>query len=303
MRHPFPAITPHPFLQRGATDAFCVARPPLLFGPTLYNRFVTLNEGRRAVLLSDNDPLSLRAPIVGVWVSGGDNGGGTGGVGTPSGQQQQQQSGRRPSPLNHPYVYPACLRFLLGFRGGGGASKATTAAAAAASPAAFLVMQLPGGVGGGKPACYEACAVSAAATPTAGGARGIRVSSVGFEQLDFSADVDVSVGGRGRQGGVAGGGASSANRAVVIARLRRVSALTAAGGAFGRALARTRGRCGEIFFLTGRQKAVFVLNCAFSSVFFAQVVCANTAHHYRIYCSGGHTPRVRRYARMAECGG
>ncbi|CBN79741.1 expressed unknown protein [Ectocarpus siliculosus] len=216
-------------LSRGAEDK-------------LQSGLVTLNEGRRAVLLSDNDPLSLRAPIVGVWVSGGDSGG-TGGVGTPSGQQQQ--SGRRLSPLTHPYVYPACLRFLLGFRGGSGASKSTTAAAAAAaaSPVAFLVLQLPGGVGGGTPGCYEACAVSAsAATPTAAGGGGMRVASVGFEQLDFSADVDVSVGGGGREGGATGGGASSANRAVVIARLRRVSSLTAAGGAFGRALARARGR-------------------------------------------------------------
>lgn len=241
MRHHFPN---HPFLHRGGTNAFCAARRPPLFLPPRY-RLVTLNEGRRAVLLSDNDPLSLRAPIVGVWVSGGDSGG-TGGVGTPSGQQQQ--SGRRPSPLTHPYVYPACLRFLLGFRGGDGASKATTVAAAA-SPVAFLVLQLPGGVGGGTPACYEACAVSAAAAPTptaaGGGVGGMRVSSVGFEQLDFSADVDVSVGGGGREGGAAGG----ANRAVVIARLRRVSSLTAAGGAFGRALARARGRCEDnVFF-------------------------------------------------------
>ncbi|CAM9275034.1 unnamed protein product [Ectocarpus sp. 6 AP-2014] len=213
-------------LSRGAEDK-------------LQSGLVTLNEGRRAVLLSDNDPLSLRAPIVGVWVSGGDSGC-TGGVGTPGGQQQQ--SGRRLSPLTHPYVYPACLRFLLGFRGGGGPSKAI-AAAAAASPVAFLVLQLPGGVGGGTPACYEACAISAsAATPTAGGGGGMHVASVGFEQLDFSADVDVSVGGGGREGGATGGGASSANRAVVIARLRRVSSLTAAGGAFGRALARARGR-------------------------------------------------------------
>ncbi|CAN0286921.1 unnamed protein product, partial [Ectocarpus fasciculatus] len=215
----------------------------------LQSGFVTLNEGRRAVLLSDNDPLSLRAPIVGVWVSGGDRGG-TSGVATPNRQQQQQSSQRRPSPLTHPYVYPACLRFLLGFRGCGGTSKAATtaaaAAAAAASPVAFLVLQLPGGVGGGTPACYEACAVSAGATPTAAGGGGLRVSSVGFEQLDFSADVDVSVGGGGREGGAAaaagGGGASSTNRAVVIARLRRVSSLTTAGGAFGRALARARGR-------------------------------------------------------------
>ncbi|CAN0535085.1 unnamed protein product, partial [Ectocarpus sp. 8 AP-2014] len=44
-------------LSRGAEDK-------------LQSGLVTLNEGRRAVLLSDNDPLSLRAPIVGVWVSG-----------------------------------------------------------------------------------------------------------------------------------------------------------------------------------------------------------------------------------------
>ncbi|CAM9234275.1 unnamed protein product, partial [Scytosiphon promiscuus] len=79
---------------------------------------------------------------------------------------------RRPSPLSHPYTYPACLRFLLGFRGGGGGSGASKASAA--SPAAFLVLQLPGGVGGGTPSCFEACALpadnaltstSAAATP------------------------------------------------------------------------------------------------------------------------------------------
>ena len=251
------SMIPHPCLHR-ATTGFCATLSATLLPPrTLVlamSRFVTLNEGRRSVLLSDNDPLSLRAPIVGVWVSGGGGGSVTGGVGTPSGQQQQQQrnSGRRPSPLTHPFVYPACLRFLLGFRGSG-TSKAT-AAAAAASPAAFLVLQLPGGVGGGTPACYEACAVHSAAaggaTPTAaregGGEGGMRVSSVGFEQLDFSADVDVMVGGTDGGGRGAAGAGASANRAVVIARLRRVSNLTAAGGAFGRALARARGRCGEI---------------------------------------------------------
>ncbi|CAN0245029.1 unnamed protein product, partial [Hapterophycus canaliculatus] len=73
--------------------------------PKSTRRLVTLNEGRRAVLLADNDPLSLRAPIVGVWVSGGE------GVSATSGKHQHHGR-RRPSPLSHPYTYPACLRFL-----------------------------------------------------------------------------------------------------------------------------------------------------------------------------------------------
>ena len=231
---------------------------PLPQNPRRQRRLVTLNEGRRAVLLADNDPLSHRAPVVGVWISGG--GGGT----AATGKHQQQHSARRSSPLSHPLAYPACLRFLLGSRGGGGGGGAGAApkATAPASPSAFLVLQLPGGVGGGTPACFEACALHAgcaaarsATTAAAADRTGlVSVSSAGFEQLDFSADVDVMVrgsdnkeggrrGGGGRDGGSGGGGGGSgANRAVVIGRLRRVSNLSAAGGAFARALARERGR-------------------------------------------------------------
>lgn len=222
------------------------------------------------MLLADNDPLSLRAPIVGVWISGG--GTAASGQHQRQHQKQQQHSVRRPSPLSHPHAYPACLRFLLGFRGGGGGGgggRATkpTAAAASASPSAFLLLQLPGGIGGGTPTCFEACALHAggaaartAATATAAasadGSGLLSVSFVGFEQLDFSADVDVVLGGmsekdkeggrrRGGGGGGDGSGKGGTNRAVVIGRLRRVSNLSAAGGAFGRALARERGRCEE----------------------------------------------------------
>lgn len=197
------------------------------------------------MLLADNDPLSLRVPIVGVWISGG---GAAGAVAAG----RQRHPGRRSSPLAHPLAYPACLRFLLGFRGGVTAG-VSTKAAAAASPAAFLLLHLTGGVGGGAPTCFEGCALdpsggcgSAAAEPAADGKGGARVSPFGFELLDFSADVDVTVGGKdagigGREDG-GGGGSRNANRPVVIGRLRRVSNLSAAGGAFGRALARARGR-------------------------------------------------------------
>lgn len=136
--------------------------------------------------------------------------------------------------------------------GGRGAPKAVPA-----SPAAFLVLCLPGGVGGGTPTCFEACALHAAGAAAAeaaarpagvdgGGSGGeglVSVSSVGFEQLDFSADVDVVVGGNGAEGVSGGNAGNSPNRVVVIGRLRRVSNLSVAGGAFGRALARERGRC------------------------------------------------------------
>lgn len=166
-------------------------------------------------------------------------------------QQTPHHGGRRQSPLSHPYVYPACLRFLLGFRGTPerGATKAPPA-----SPAAFLVLQLPGGVGGGTPSCYEACALhagNATGPSTAGGSERLTVSSVGFEQLDFSADVDVTLGGLrdGEDGGHGKGG--GADRTAVIGRLRRVSGLSAAGGSFGRALVRARGRCIKRLFFGG----------------------------------------------------
>ena len=199
---------------------------------------------------------------MGVWVSGG--------AGAADGHQhrrheQQQPPGRRPLPLGHPYLFSACLRFLLGFRGGEGAPAEAPPAgggapkAVPASPSAFLVLCLPGGVGGGTPTCFEACALHAAspAAPAvtrpvgADGGGLISVSSVGFELLDFSADVDAVVGGSGTEArrpaaaaaaAAGAGGGSVADRAVVIGKLRRVSSLSAAGGAFGRALARERGR-------------------------------------------------------------
>lgn len=183
---------------------------------------------------------------MGVWVSGR-----SGGAPRTAGGRHP---GPRPSPLGHPYTYPACLRFLLGSRGGGhgGGREGGGTPRAAASPAAFLVLHLPGGVDGGRPAFFDACALHNGKTAWAAG-RGLDVASTGFEQLDFSADVDVVLGdggsasvreggGRGRAGrrGERGGG-GAANRAVVIGTLRRVS-IPSFAGPFGRALEATRGR-------------------------------------------------------------
>ena len=234
------------------------------------------------MLLSDNDPLSFRAHIVGVWVSGrtGDgssssSGSGSGGPGTPGGQQQHRH-GRQPSLLGHPFTYPACLRFLLGTHrgnsggdngngGGGGGGGGGGASRPAATPGSFLVLHLPGGVDGGTPAFFEACALSNGKAASATVGRGLDVRSAGFEQLDFSADIDVAVGGGGtgedgggepgggrrgggREGAGGGGGGSgggggddSANRAIVIGRLRRVLKPSLAEP-FGRALDEAMGR-------------------------------------------------------------
>lgn len=86
---------------------------------------------------------------------------------------------------------------------------------------------------------YEACAIhnsgkssTATVKTNANGATGLDLSSFGFEQLDFSADVDVNVdveresGGRrvaGYNGRPRGGEKGRGNGAVVIGRLRRVS--------------------------------------------------------------------------------
>ena len=181
-------------------------------------RLLTLNEGRRAVLLSDTDPLSFRAPVVGVWVSGRIGDLNTAG-GSPS------------SPRSHPLTFPACLRFLLGVHagaGGGGRSKA------AVGTDAFLVLQLHGGGNGTPPTFYEARATHSddRSSIALAGAPGWDASSSGFEQLDFSADVDVDVEpwGESRRGvGVGGNGRirsrrkGNADRVVVIGRLRSVS--------------------------------------------------------------------------------
>lgn len=202
------------------------------------------------MLLSDTDPLSLRAPIVGVWVSGG-GGGGADSITT------RVQHARPPSPFQHPYTYPACLRFLMLLTARGGqqqqrssvaAHRGTVAAAmgplkaprakedgsppAAASAGAFLVLHLLGGVSGGTPSFFEGSATG----PDGHGSRA-GAASAGFEQLDFSADVDVVVkeegmvveGGRKRRGremsgaGGSSSGSSGGGRTVVIGRLRRVS--------------------------------------------------------------------------------
>lgn len=185
--------------------------------------------------------MSNRAPIVGVWVSGRPSVGG-GGAGPT--KTRGQLGGPPPPPLDHPYTYPACLHFLLGRRGGGGA-RASSRPAAAAGPAAFLVLRIPGGINGGAPAFFEACALpngdgdgdrsdgdGSDAEAAAAAGRGLHACRVGrFEQLDFAADVDVTVGGReggrggegGRRRGGGGGGGANADRAVVIGRLRRVS--------------------------------------------------------------------------------
>lgn len=198
------------------------------------NSLLTLNEGRRAVLLSDTDTVALRVPVVGVWVSGGGCGG-----------SSTRQHGPPPSPLRHPYTYPACLRYLM-------LSATTTTIAtkkererqsgiaaagnsrAAASDTAFLVLHLPGGVSGGTPNFFEASALCSDGHGTRVVGRGGQAASsvAGFEQLDFSADVDVTVeygdvfAGQGEgkgQGGGGGGGSGRGNKAVVIGRLRRVS--------------------------------------------------------------------------------
>lgn len=121
------------------------------------------------------------------------------------------------------------------------------------------MLQLPGGVDGGKPAFFEACALhhngedgkaasttAAASTAGASGRGGLDISNVGFEQLDFSADVDVTVGAEdgGVRGGVSGGQGRpeiGGSPAVVIGKLRRVSNVSYARP-FGRALEEMKGR-------------------------------------------------------------
>lgn len=183
------------------------------------------------MLLSDSDPLSLRAPIVGVWVSGSCGGG------SPAGGEQ----GPRPSLLlRHPCAYPACLRFLTRHERSPREKKPGASPSSASSPAAFLVLHLTGGISGGVPAFFEASAVAtdgSRAVSRGGGARGggaVRTGLIpGFEQLDFSASVDVVVGeGRADAGGDGEAGRrrtrqrareSGSNRTLVIGRLRRVS--------------------------------------------------------------------------------
>lgn len=153
-----------------------------------------------------------------------------------------------PSPFQHPYTYPACLRFcrLHTTRGArqrrretvsaadSDAHAAARDAAAPASPDRFLVLQLLGGVRGGTPIVFEA-----STTGSDGNSGRAATVSAGFEQLDFSADVDVVVrgnfpgggasrgaeaGGRGgKEEGNGGKSGGSGGRTVVIGRLRRVS--------------------------------------------------------------------------------
>lgn len=135
------------------------------------------------------------------------------------------------SPRSHAYTFSACLRFLLSIIGGSGKRNKE-----AASVDAFLVLQLQGGVNGGPPMFYEACAIhnsgKSSTAVNANGETGLDLSSCGFEQLDFSADVDVNVDveqeGPGRRvagvnGKPRGGEKGRGNGAVVIGRLRRVS--------------------------------------------------------------------------------
>lgn len=100
----------------------------------------------------------------------------------------------------------------------------------------FLVLHVVGGVSGGAPRFFEGSATGSS-DGSGSGSKTNSVASAGFEQLDFSADVDVVVaeerdtreGGakmrEGREGKVIGGsgGGRSLERVVVIGRLRRVS--------------------------------------------------------------------------------
>lgn len=193
-------------------------------------RLLTLNEGRRAVFLSDTDPLSLRAPLVGVWVAGACGGGSSpGGHGPP------------PSPVRHPHAYAACLRLLLQREA---TAREKDSGTESGTAAVFLLLHLPGGISGGAPTCFEVSPVANDGTrmPGRGGSRrptGFRVTDVAgaFEQLDFSANVDVAVEGSGGGGaeetvnegrgrsarGEARHGGDKGSRALVIGRLRRVS--------------------------------------------------------------------------------
>ncbi|CAM9504602.1 unnamed protein product, partial [Choristocarpus tenellus] len=181
---------------------------------------LSLNEGRRAVLLSDGDPLSSKTPIVGVWLSGGkaesnkteENVGNSNGE-SRSGHGRGGAPNTAPGVINsgtrhHPYLYPACLRFLLSSE-----ARLRAVRAAGVPPSTFLVLHLPDAEEGvdaadamGKrmPLLYEASQYS---DRYYGGSSGSN-SSVGFGTeesssqtssavktkfmlLDFSADVVV----------------------------------------------------------------------------------------------------------------
>lgn len=212
------------------------------------------------MLLSDTDPLTLRAPIVGVWVSGRASNGGNkrrldGGV------QRQPSASRYLPPLGHAHLYPACLRFLFGFRGnhcGGGFDGAGRPAKSkrnsrdVASPESFLVLHVQGGVDGGPAVFFQASAVHAGKTGSSGGRSGLDISSLGFEQLDFTTDIDAAVSsqGVGKDGGGMGVGTSGSrdqgrrdqqSRPVVIGKMRTVSNETFATP-FARALEERRRR-------------------------------------------------------------
>ncbi|CAM9455214.1 unnamed protein product, partial [Sphacelaria rigidula] len=146
----------------------------------------------------------------GVWVSGGDGGGGGNSTAT-----REQPHGPPPSPFQHPLTYSACLRYLrllttraaqqrtgaaqdgarpAGGSADGGAAEMPTKAApqTAFEEPYFLVLHVVGGVSGGAPRFFEGSATGSS-DGSGSGSKTNSVASAGFEQLDFSADVDVVV--------------------------------------------------------------------------------------------------------------
>ena len=118
-------VRPVPVLTTPLSRQLCTGIPSNL-PPSM--GYLTLNQTRKVVMLLEDDSSVPMVPLVGVWVKfhnsemwnnveshqphGYDSAGYGGGGGGDLLQPQQLEPAIASSPLNHPYCWAACVRFL-----------------------------------------------------------------------------------------------------------------------------------------------------------------------------------------------